>query len=111
MRTGVLYKETAKVRRIVLSDKFREMCVVRCCWLVLICLFSFPGGMARAQANSSWTVKPEDFAYTKPEVSTAAISAGEVVDVLLDKGSHADVIKLVTSYENLLYGIPEHANS
>jgi hypothetical protein len=53
-----------------------------------------------------WTVKPEDFSYTKPEVSTTAISAGEVVDVLLDKGSHADVIKLVTSYENLLYGIP-----
>ena len=31
---------------------------------------------------------------------------GQVVDVLLDKGSHADVIKLVTSYENSLYGIP-----
>jgi hypothetical protein len=53
-----------------------------------------------------WTVQPEDFSYIKPDVSIAAISAGEVVDVLLDKGSHADVIKLVTSYENSLYGIP-----
>src|SRR5580700_196713 len=50
-----------------------------------------------------WTVQPEDFSYIKQEVSTAAISAGQVVDVLLDKGSHSDVIKLVTEYENLLY--------
>jgi hypothetical protein len=53
-----------------------------------------------------WTVQPEDFSYTKQDVSIAAISAGEVVDVLLDKGSHADVVKLVTTYENSLYGIP-----
>ena len=53
-----------------------------------------------------WTVQPEDFSYTKQDVSLTAISAGQVVDVLLDKGSHSDVIKLVTSYENLLYGIP-----
>jgi hypothetical protein len=53
-----------------------------------------------------WTVQPEDFSYIKPDVSMAAIPAGQVVDVLLDKGSHADVIKLVTSYENSLYGIP-----
>jgi len=53
-----------------------------------------------------WTVQPEDFSYLKQEVSTTAISAGQVVDVLLDKGSHSDVIKLVTSYESLLYGIP-----
>src|SRR5580658_5289296 len=53
-----------------------------------------------------WTVQPENFSYTKQDVSLAAISAGEVVNVLLDKGSHSDVIKLVTSYENSLYGIP-----
>jgi hypothetical protein len=53
-----------------------------------------------------WTVQPEDFSYTKQDVSLTAIPAGQVVDVLLDKGSHSDVIKLVTSYENLLYGIP-----
>jgi hypothetical protein len=60
-------------------------------------------------ANGSdmyWMVQPEDFAYVKQEVPMTAISAGQVVDVLLDKGSHSDVVKLVTSYENSLYGIP-----
>src|SRR6202140_52143 len=53
-----------------------------------------------------WTVQPEDFSYARQESSIPALSAGEVVDVLLDKGSHADVVKLVTTYENSLYGIP-----
>jgi len=53
-----------------------------------------------------WTVQPEDFSYIKQDISLTAISAGQVVDVLLDKGTHSDVVKLVTSYENLLYGIP-----
>jgi hypothetical protein len=53
-----------------------------------------------------WTVQPEDFMYVKQDVPMTAISAGQVVDVLLDKGSHSDVVKLVTSYENSLYGIP-----
>jgi hypothetical protein len=53
-----------------------------------------------------WTVQPEDFSYIKQEVPMTAIPAGQVVDVLLDKGTHSDVVKLVTSYENSLYGIP-----
>src|SRR5580692_2393072 len=53
-----------------------------------------------------WTVQPEDFSYVRQDALLTAISAGQVVDVLLDKGSHSDVVKLVTSYENLLYGIP-----
>jgi hypothetical protein len=53
-----------------------------------------------------WTVQPEDFSYIKQDIPITAISAGQVVDVLLDKGTHADVVKLVTSYENSLYGIP-----
>jgi hypothetical protein len=53
-----------------------------------------------------WIVQPEDFSYIRQDVSINAISAGQVVDVLLDKGTHADVVKLVTSYENTLYGIP-----
>jgi hypothetical protein len=53
-----------------------------------------------------WTVQPEDFSYVKQDASITAISAGQVVDVLLDKGSHSDVVKLVTSYENSLYAIP-----
>ena len=53
-----------------------------------------------------WTVQPEGFVYDYAEQSVRAISAGQVVDVMLSKGSHADVVKLVTSYENNLYGIP-----
>jgi hypothetical protein len=53
-----------------------------------------------------WMVQPEEFSYVKQDVSMTAISAGQVVNVLLDKGTHADVVKLVTSYENSLYGIP-----
>jgi hypothetical protein len=53
-----------------------------------------------------WTVQPEDFSYIKQEIPMTAISASQVVDVLLDKGTHSDVVKLVTSYENSLYGIP-----
>jgi hypothetical protein len=53
-----------------------------------------------------WMVDPEKFSYARQDVTLNALSAGQVVDVLLDKGSHADVIKLVTSYENSLYGIP-----
>src|ERR1700677_2333458 len=37
-----------------------------------------------------WTVQPEDFSYVKQDMSSTAISAGQVVDVLLDKGSHSD---------------------
>jgi hypothetical protein len=53
-----------------------------------------------------WVVQPEEFSYVKPDASSTGISAGQVVDVLLDKGSHSDVVKLVTSYENTLYAIP-----
>src|SRR5690242_917768 len=53
-----------------------------------------------------WTVAPTDFSYVRAEISSKGISAGEAVDVMLDKGSHADVVKLVTTYENNLYAVP-----
>jgi hypothetical protein len=53
-----------------------------------------------------WTVKPEDFSYVRPEVVVTGLPAGHVVDILLDRGSHSDVVKLVASYESSLYGIP-----
>jgi hypothetical protein len=53
-----------------------------------------------------WTVRPTDFAYEKTELTLGAISADQVVDVLLDRGTHMDVVKLMKSYENTLYGIP-----
>lgn len=61
-------------------------------------------------ANGSsiyWTVRPESFAYVKAgSAPLSAISANQVVDLLLEHGSHSDVVKLVTSYESALYGIP-----
>ena len=57
-------------------------------------------------SDKYWMVDPEKFSYTRHDATLSALSASQVVDVLLDKGSHTDVIKLVTSYENTLYGIP-----
>jgi len=53
-----------------------------------------------------WTVKPEAFSYVRPEGAIAGLPADDVVDLLLDHASHGDVVKLVTSYESALYGIP-----
>lgn len=53
-----------------------------------------------------WTVKPEAFTYVRPDQSLPGLPAAQVVDLLLDRASHADVVKLVTSYEGALYGIP-----
>ncbi len=61
-------------------------------------------------SDKYWMVDPSEFAYARPDVSLGALPPEKVIDVLLDKGSHTDVIKLVTSYENTLYGIP-HAKS
>lgn len=60
-------------------------------------------------ANGSdhyWTIGPEDFSYIRSEASLTGIPAGQVVDILLDKASHADVVKLVTTYESTLYAVP-----
>jgi hypothetical protein len=53
-----------------------------------------------------WNVKPEAFSYVRPDITLNALPADEVIDLLLGKASHADVVKLVTSYENSLYNIP-----
>jgi hypothetical protein len=60
-------------------------------------------------ANGSdfyWTVQPEDFSYVRGESAFSAISANAVVDLLLTRANHNDVEKLVSAYENNLYGIP-----
>ena len=54
----------------------------------------------------NWNVMPEQLKYVRPEGSQHALSANQVVDLLLSKASGADVIKLVSSYELALYGIP-----
>ncbi len=51
-------------------------------------------------------IRAQDFSYVRPDLTSAALAAGQVVDMLLDKATHADVVKLVSSYESALYGIP-----
>ena len=58
-----------------------------------------------------WTVKPESFSYVRTEQQLPGLPASQVVDLLLDRASHADVVKLVTSYEAALYGIPHMRSS
>ena len=60
-------------------------------------------------ANGSdihWTVKPEQFAYAHGSDATQALSADDVVNVMLAHASANDTIKLITSYERALYSIP-----
>lgn len=57
-------------------------------------------------SQTYWNVKPEAFIYVRPEGNMQGLQAGQMVDVMLDRASHADVVKLVSSYEGALYGIP-----
>jgi hypothetical protein len=56
----------------------------------------------------AWMVKPEDFIYRRQDgTETRASPAVAVVVSLLQRGSHHDVVKLVTTYEASLYGNAE----
>ena len=54
-----------------------------------------------------YVIKPEDFSYLRNAGETIHASpANSVISMLMQKGSGTDVIKLVGTYENALYGIP-----
>jgi len=54
-----------------------------------------------------YVIKPEDFYYLKNDGEMLrGAPARAVIAMLLQKASRGDVIKLVTTYENALYGIP-----
>lgn len=54
----------------------------------------------------SWTVKPEDFSFVRQDgVRLESVSADGVVESLLEKASHNDVIKLQLLYENTIYAL------
>ncbi len=54
----------------------------------------------------SWNVKPEDFTFYRQDGATfQATPARLVVNSLMEKATRGDVIKLVTTYENSLYGL------
>jgi hypothetical protein len=57
-------------------------------------------------AQSSYTIRPEDFRYVRADGSVIQASpARQVVNMLLEKGSRNDVIRLVSAYESGMYGI------
>ena len=60
-------------------------------------------------ANGSqihWTVKPDEFQYVRGPETITALTADDVVNVMLTHASSNDVVKLITSYEKSLYAIP-----
>ena len=56
-------------------------------------------------SKAPYVIRPEDFTYQRPDgVVLRAASAVAVVSMLEQRGSGSDVIKLITSYENSVYG-------
>src|ERR1039457_2969294 len=56
-------------------------------------------------SKAPYVIRPEDFTFVRLDGSVLRASAArDVVGMLEPKGSGSDVIKLVTSYENSIYG-------
>jgi hypothetical protein len=56
----------------------------------------------------SWTVKPEDFTFQGADGRVLqARPARDVVESLMEKAHGGDIVKLITTYEAGLYGIPK----
>jgi hypothetical protein len=57
----------------------------------------------------SWTVKPDEFVFVRPDGTTlAAVSADYVVAELLSRADRDDVIKLQLLYENSISGLANY---
>ena len=55
--------------------------------------------------KTAQTIRPEDFLFVRQDgAETPASPARTVVNQLMDKASRGDVIKLITAYENGIYG-------
>lgn len=56
-------------------------------------------------SKAPYIIRPEDFTYERLDGSVLHASPARiVVEVLEQRGSGSDVIKLITSYENSIYG-------
>jgi len=56
-------------------------------------------------SEAPYVIRPEDFSFMRADgASVRGVPAKEVVQVLYRKGSAADVVKLVTTYEAAVYG-------
>ena len=57
-------------------------------------------------SQGPYTIRPEDFRFVRGDGTVIrATPARDVIDLLLEKGSRNDVIRLVSAYESGLYGI------
>ena len=57
-------------------------------------------------SQGPYLIKPENFFYVRANGETIeAAPARSVTDMLIEKGSRSDVIKLVATYETAFYGI------
>src|SRR4051812_13397094 len=56
-------------------------------------------------SKAPYVIRPEDFTFVRPDGAVLRASPARIVVSMLEqKGSAGDVIKLVTSYENSIYG-------
>lgn len=59
-----------------------------------------------------WAIRPEDFRFERADgQNIQASSAESVIHILTEKGSHGDVVKLMSTYETGLYGMPAHSTN
>ena len=58
-------------------------------------------------SQAPYIIRPEDFTFIRADgAPLRAAAANSVVQMLTEKGSRSDVLKLVNAYEASLYGIP-----
>lgn len=58
-------------------------------------------------STAPYNIRPEDFSYVRQDGGVLhATPARSVVELLLEKGSGSDVVKLITTYEAGVYGNP-----
>jgi len=63
-------------------------------------------------SSGTWTIRPEDFTFRRGDGAVLrAMPAKTVVDNFLDKASRNDVIRLVATYENGLYGMRQYRST
>ncbi|MCS7316595.1 MAG: hypothetical protein RMI94_00925 [Bryobacterales bacterium] len=63
-------------------------------------------------SSSTRIVRPEDFSYRRPDGTVLpAMPARAVIDELLARASRTDVIRLVTTYEAGLFGLPRFVST
>jgi hypothetical protein len=57
-------------------------------------------------SRGPYVIRPEDFTFERSgSTPVRGVPARQVVSMLIEKGGRNDVIKLVNTYENALYGI------